>query len=265
MIELEAFLNFSDISGQIHFKDLLNFLNIPITKETAKEIKGETNGFKFIISKKNNIFFSPNNDSIKGSVINFYSEYKGINLRDSAKFLQESFLGKPVARKREIPNLELQFCKELEDKGFSKEFCAEKKFGLVKQKSILTGKIAFHISDDRGYIGYDTKKESWFFPKGFKRDVLYDPNKLDCPYCILCVSTFDALHFMKLGFNYCVALMAKSATDEQIELLKRFKRILLFHPEPEAISLRLMPYCFCKAVKINSVGELDCNAIKAFF
>ena len=262
---MNAFLNFNEISKQIDFKDLLNFLNIPIIKETPKELKGEANGFKFIVSKKKNIFFSPNNDKIKGSVINFYSEYKGESLRDSAKTLQAEFIKTPQAPKRKIPKLTLHHCKELEDKGFSKEFCEEKNVGLVKQKSILTGKIAFHVSEEKGYISYDVKKSGWFYPKGFKRDVLYDPNKIDCLYCILCTSTFDALHLMNIGFDYTVALMAKSATDEQIELLKRFKRILLFHSEPEATILRLTPYCFCKAIKTNSVGKLDSNAIKAFF
>jgi hypothetical protein len=39
----------------------------------------------------------------------------------------------------------LHYCKQLKDWGFSEEFCKKFQVGLVKQKSIMNGKIAFKI------------------------------------------------------------------------------------------------------------------------
>ena len=128
----------------------------------------------------------------------------------------------------------------------------------------MNGKIAFKIGK-HGYIGKEVKKDGWFFPKGFKRTMLYDPLGLDIYYCILVVSPLECLHLINLGLNYSLTLMAKSATDAQIESLKRFKRIFLIHPEPENITLRLAQYCFIKAVKMNSVRELNSEAVKSLF
>lgn len=61
----QEFLNFAEISKAIQFGDVLDWLNIPYQKKN-KELKGEG----FIISLEKNLFFTPNNDSLKGSIIN---------------------------------------------------------------------------------------------------------------------------------------------------------------------------------------------------
>jgi hypothetical protein len=59
--------------------------------------------------------------------------------------------------------------------------------------------------------------------------------------------------------------MGKSATDTQINQLTRFKKILLIHPEPQLISIRLNEFCFVKTVKRNSVQGLGKDEIKSLF
>ena len=65
------FLNFKEISKQISFEEVLNWLNIPFQKKD-KELRGEG----FIINIEKNLFFCPDNDELKGSVINFVAHYK---------------------------------------------------------------------------------------------------------------------------------------------------------------------------------------------
>ena len=256
---MSEFLDFRDISRKVPFKTLLDFMGDTYT-ETDKELKTEL----VVINKKKNLYFAKDGSS-KGSVINYVSSFMGFDLRTSAKMLKKEFLDEPAPPKREIPNLELHYCPFLKDLGISEELAQTLKVGLVKQKSILAKKIAFHVSEERGYIGYDTKKENWFFPKGFKRDCIYDPLRVDTDFCILVPDVLECVYLIGLGFNYTVALMAQSATDEQIEALKRFRRVFLFSKQPENTVIRLSQKCFVKAFKTNSVRELNSDAIRDCF
>ena len=100
------FLNFAEISKAIPFSDVLNWLNIGYSQKN-----GELRGDGFIINIDKNLFFVPDNDALKGSVINFVAHYKKIELREAASLLKQQFLSKTKEKKpkREMPNLTLEW------------------------------------------------------------------------------------------------------------------------------------------------------------
>ena len=249
----EKYLDFNEISQQINFIDVLNELNIAYTKKRG-ELRGETDKFKFIVNLDKNLFFSPNNSDIKGSVINFLAEHRSIDLRDAAKKLHEIFLEQPKQPKREIPELELHYTNELADLGISEELARKYEIGLVKQKSIMNGRIAFKIYDENsshiGYVGWSPQKQDWFFPKNFKRPLYNVHNCLEYEEIIITVNPFDCLYLISLGYENCTSLLGKSMTDRQAEVIQRFPNIFLFHSEPENIVNRLCKYSYIKAPEI---------------
>lgn len=244
----QEFLNFGEISILIKFSDVLDWLNIPY-QNNGKELRGE----EFIVSIEKNLFFVPDDDSIKGSVINFVAHYKKIGLRDAASQLKAQFLSKiEHTTKRDIPNLTLEYDDYLGKRFIKPEIAKEYEVGLVKEKSIMSGRIAFKIYDHSrnhiGYIGYKEKNDSWFFPKGFKR-LLYNVHKLaDTKSVILTVDPFDALRIVSsFGIKEVSSLLANSMTAEQEEQLRKFKNILLLHKEPINIINRICNSSFIKA------------------
>lgn len=248
----QEFLNFSEISSKILFKDVLDWLNVPYHTK-GKELRGEG----FIVSIEKNLFFVPDDDSIKGSVINFVSHFKKIDLRTAASQLKAQFLSKlDHIPKRELPNLTLEYTDYLEKRSITPEIAKQYEVGLVKEKSIMSGNIAFKIYDHEnnhiGYIGYKEKDNSWFFPKGFKRP-LYNRTKLnDTNYVIVTVDAFDALKIISLtGYKNVASLLAHSMTSEQEIELKKFKYILLLHREPANILNRLCKSSFIKAPNLS--------------
>lgn len=249
------FLDFNEIS-KVPFKTFLDHLNIPYT-EKKNELRGECD-FKFIVNLQKNLFFSPQDKNIRGSVINFLSHYKGIPLRDAAKEIKEQHLTEHKP-KRTIPELELKYHKFLEDYGITEESAKEFEIGYCSQRGIMAGKIAVKChtpeGEKLGYIGKELKKEGWFFPKGFKRP-LYNVHRIERLYAIVVPSPLDVVLLHQQGYP-AVSLLGRSMTEEQFETLKEFKRLLILHPEPQNVSLRLGEYCFIKAVQNNSVGSLE--------
>jgi hypothetical protein len=244
----QEFLNFNEISKSIPFEDVLNWLNLAFEKKN-NELRGEG----FIISVDKNLFFCPDNEELKGSIINFVAYYKKVPLRESASLLKSQFLSnnKDFKPKRDIPNLTLDWDPYLKDRGITVETAANYEIGYVKQRSIVSGRIAFKIYDHTGssigYIGYKKEDESWFFPKGFKRP-LYNAFRLkDNKSLIVTVDPFDALRIISFGYEHVVSLLAHSMTTEQEEELKRFGFILLFHKEPGNIVNRLFSTSYIKA------------------
>jgi DNA primase len=259
----QEFLNFNEISTSVKFEDVLNWLNVPFQK-TKTELRGEG----FIVSLEKNLFFCPDNDELKGSVINFVAHYKKTDLRNAASLLKQQFLSKnkETKPKRDIPNLTLEWHPYIQERGISEEVYKEYEIGYVKQRSVVAGRIAFKIYDHEGnhtgYIGYKEQDGSWFFPKGFKRP-LYNLHKIkDSKSVIVTVDPFDALKIASIGFPNVVSLLANSMTTEQEEQLKRFRYILLFHDKPENIVNRLYQTSFIiapvlsKPIKDMSVQEL---------
>lgn len=239
---MSEFLNFADISQKVQFKDVLNWLNIPYSVYQNGEIRGEG----FIVSPDKNLYFNPKGED-KGSIINFLATTKSIDLRSAAKELKDHFLTTPKEPKRELPNLELHYCKFLEEKGISEKMAKEFEIGLVKQHSIIAGKIAFKTYDEEGqhsgYVAYNFQKDEWFFPKGFKR-TLYNPAGFR-DEVTLTVDIFSCLSQIKSG-TPSIALIGKTMTDIQAEQLSRFTRVVLVHPEPDNIVVRLARLTFVK-------------------
>ena len=260
---MSEFLDFKEISQRIPFADVLDYLNIPYTSK-GKELRGEG----FIIDTEKNLYFNPKGDD-KGSVINFLHTRNGGMLRDCAIELKKQFLDNPKKPEREIPTLELDHGHvEVSKLGISKEAADYFDIGYCGQKSIMAGKVAFkiidHNNEHRGYIGL--KDEKWFYPKGFKRDTLYNLFRTNREAVILTVSVLDVIHIHSLGFPFVVGLMGKSATSSQLELLRRFKRILLLHPDPENIQNRLTEFAFVKSPLLGKpVRELTKDNISALF
>jgi len=260
---MTEFLDFNDISQQIPFADVLDYLNIPYTTK-GKELRGDG----FIVDTGKNLYFNPKGDD-KGSIINFLQARKGGTLRDCAIELKSEFLDELKKPEREMPTLELDHGHvEVSKLGISQETAEYFDIGYCGQKSIMAGKIAFKIIDhNNNHIGYVGLKEGkWFFPKGFKRDTLYNLFQQKKEAVILTVSILDVVHLHCIGFPFVVGLMGKSATSAQLELIRRFKRIILLHPEPENIRNRLSEFSFFKAPKIKKpTFELTKDDVSALF
>jgi hypothetical protein len=240
---MSEFINFAEVSQKIPFKDLLDWLNIPYTATQSGELKGEG----FIITTSKNLYFNPNGED-KGSVINFLARHKGLDVRSAAQELKKNFLTEAKAPKRELPNLVLHYCKFLEDKGISVEMAKEYEIGLVKQHSIIAGKIAFKTYDENGnhsgYVAYNFQKDEWFFPKGFKR-TLYNAHRIIDKEVVLTISIWETLEYLKKGIP-SVSLIGRTMTDKQAEQLAKFINILVIHPEPDNILVRLARNSFVK-------------------
>jgi hypothetical protein len=258
------FLNFKEISEKIPFKSVLDWLNIPYTttykyleidgKESKIQVENELKGDTFIVLIERNLYFNPSNKNDKGGIINFIANRKNIDLREAAQELKDTFLKEQKPSDRELPNLELHYHPILKDKGISEEMAKDYEIGFVKQHSIISGRIAFKIYDElsihTGYVAFNPKDNSWFFPKGFKRE-LYNIHRIDSKEVILTVSIWETLEYIKKGMP-AVSLIGKTMTDKQAEQLSRFTNILVVHPEPDNIILRLHKNSFVKSVHPDS-------------
>ena len=238
------FLNFQEISKSIPFTNLLDALNIPYTQKN-----GELHGDVFIINIGKNLFMSPKNPDLKGSVINFYSHFKNVDLRTAASELKKQFLSEEKKPKRDMPVLTLDWNPYLQERGISIEVAKEYEVGLVKQRSVMAGRITFKIYTNgihSGYIGYKVEDGTWFYPKGFKRP-LYNHHRVQGSYVIVTTDPFDALRLVTLGLKQVTSLLGNSMTEEQALKLQDFKFILLLHKDPVNIINRMYPHCFIKA------------------
>ncbi len=190
---------------------------------------------------------------MKGSVINFTAHVKNIGVREAASELKAQFLSenKIVKPQRDIPTLTLLYDRYLEERFIDLKIANQFEVGLVKERSIMSGRIAVKVHDHDGnhigYIGFKKEDGSWFFPKGFKRPLYNLHNIKDSKFVIVTVDPFDALRLISLGFDHVISLLAQSMTAEQEEQLKKFTYILLLHKESENIVHRLSPFSFIKA------------------
>lgn len=261
---MKGFVDFKQVSSQVLFKTLLDHLNV-LYQETEKEIKGEIEGWKFIVNKGKNLFFSPNSDR-KGSVVNFFSEAKGVDLREAAFTIKRLFLDEKKIE-REIPELTLTYTPEIEKLGLSEATCKDYEIGVPTGRTIMAKKIAFKLYDQSetfmGYIG--KKPDGWFYPKGFTRSFLYNGYRSQTDYCILVPDPLDCVMLCQLGFKFSIAIMGLSPTDPQLELLKRYKRILLIHKAPENTVLKLSGHSFVKACTFEITKTTTKEEIKALY
>ena len=254
------YLNFSEISSKVSFKELLDYLNISYSQKN-NELR-TNNGIVININK--NLYFNTKDSNQKGSVINFLAHYKKIDLRSAAKELKDNFLKEPASPKREIPELELHYTDLLKNNLISQDLAKEFEVGLVKQRSIMSGKIAFRVRDiyanPIGYIGLNIKDGSWFYPKDFKRP-LYNAHRLtNSKEIFLVINPLDALKIIGFGFLSVSALLGRTINDQQMQILKELKnveRIILIHPEPENLILRISKIKFIKLFPVSNLNTLS--------
>lgn len=260
----QGYLNFGDISKAIQFEDVLNWLNIAFT-QTDKELRGEG----FIINKEKNLFFAPENENQKGSIINFVSHYKSISLREAASILKVQFLSKEKEHKtkRPMPELKPEWHPYLHERGITSEIAAEYEVGYINQRSVVAGRIAFKIHDHSGnlagYIGYKEESKEWCTPKGFKRPLYGSYRLKDKKYVIVTTDPFDTLKIASCGLSQVVSLLSDSMSKEQEEELKKYRYIYLFHPKPANIVARLYETSFIHApVLLKSIKEMTKEEIQ---
>ena len=241
------FLDFKDISQKVSFENLLNWLNIPFNKN-GKELKGDT----FIVNIEKNVYINPKNKEERGSPINFLSHHRDCDLRSAASEIKKQFLTNKPKEEKTLPELELHYSDQLMTYDITDELAKDYKIGLVKQRSIMAGKIALKVynADDslEGYIGY-TAKEGWYYPKGFKRPI-WNLNRLkEAEFLFLTTNPFDALKIISLGFPHTTSLLGNSLTDEQFNQLNEhefLQGIHLIHPDPMNIVTRIAKHMYIR-------------------
>jgi hypothetical protein len=231
------YVDFNEIS-KIPFKAVLDHYGQSY-QETETELRNDT----IIVSKEKNLFLSRKGGA-KGSVINWLSDHKSIGLRHAALELKKNFQTERPEPKRDIPELELHYTPEVKELGITDEMAKNYEIGLVKQKSIMAGRVAFRVYDKDGKpIGYVGLKDGqWFYPKGFEASKhLYNFNRKNSnTFCVLCPSPLEAIKYHQESKDgRVIALFSQSVSDEQLELLKAFKYVLLIHPKPENILPRI--------------------------
>lgn len=263
-----AYLDFNAISKQIPFEDLLCWLNIPYEKKD-KELKGRG----FVVNIEKNLYIDPNNKEHKGSVINFLAHHRqSYDLRAMALELKHQFLMSPPKFEKKIPDLELHYTDQLMTYGITKEIAETYEIGLVKQKSIMAGKISLKVYNEdnsvAGYIGYNIK-DGWFFPKGFKRPV-WNLNRLqDNDFLFLVANPFDALKIISMGYPHTACLLGNSMTDDQLNQLQsmpNLQSIALLHNDPMNIVSRVAKHLFIRYdTSPKPIRELDHTEFQQFF
>lgn len=253
------YLNFAEISKKVSFKDLFDYLNISYSQKND-ELK-TTDGI--IVNTKKNLYFNTKDEYQKGSVINFLANFKDTDLRNAAKELKDVFLSEIPKPKREIPELELFYTDFLSQLSISKELATEYEIGLVKQRSVMSGKIAFRIRDINsnpiGYIGFNEKDNTWFYPKGFTRPLYNAHRNLESSTIFLVVNPFDAIKIISFGYLSVVALLGKSLNEEQYKTLlqlEKLDRIILLHNEPDNLILRLSKIKYVKCCSLSNICKL---------
>jgi len=260
------FLDFKAVAEKAEWKPVLDWLNEPY-EETTTEFRTEL----VVIDKKTKLFFYKKHGPEKGKalgIINYVANAKGVDVRQACEMIIGIFKEKKPP-KREIPELGLHFSPEVEKLGLTLETCKELEIGLVKQKSIMAGKVAFRLHDSSGqpagYIGKEAKKDGWFYPKGFARTFVYNGYRGNGDYCIAVPSVLDCALLHQMGFRYTVAFMGLSPTDDQLAHLQKFRRILLLHPSPQNTLQKLSPQAFVKSVPYQVTAETTADKIKSFF
>jgi hypothetical protein len=235
-----GFLDFKAIS-LVPFEKVLKTLEISYREENGKLITDTD-----IISVDKNLFFEKagqRGDKKGGSVIQFVSEYKHCSLRAAAFFIKE-LCGVPAKEEHKIPELTLHYHPHLAEIA-PEDLCKGLNVGFCKGKSIMAGHICFKVGAH--YIGYNPDKKTWLFPKNFKVDTLWNIENCDQDTIIVVVNPFDALFLVAQGISNTAALLRDSMTSAQGELLKGYKRVLLFHDEPLTAE-RLLRRAFVKVV-----------------
>lgn len=262
-----TYLDFNLISKSVKFSQLLDWLNIPFTDKGTELI-----GKNFVVNVEKNLYLNTSNKEERGSIINYLSHHKEIDLRAAALEIKHQFLMTPPKEEKKIPDLELHYTEQLLSYGITKEIAEQYEIGLVKQKSIMAGKISLKVYNENnsvaGYIGY-TVKDGWFFPKGFKRPI-WNLNRLfNEDFIFLVVNPFDALKIISLGYPHTACLLGNSMTDDQfiqLQSMPNLQSIALLHNEPMNIVSRVAKHLFIRYdIPTKPIRETDHTEFQQFF
>lgn len=244
-----SYYNFAEISERIKFKELFDKLGI-VYVEDGGELKGEfEDNCVFIVNKAKNLFFCPKDRECKGSVINFTAYHCNCSVTEAAKMITEKLFKESKLPEREIPDLKLHYSPAIERLGISIETCRALDVGLVKERSVMAGKIAFTIKDNEGnkvgYVGW-SQSQGWYFPKGHKNIYLYNVNNCKKSEVKLVTDTFDVVRLYQQGID-AISLMSSNMTDEQEAIIKaKFSTVIVALKNPANIVMRLANSCFVK-------------------
>lgn len=238
-----GFLDFTVIS-KAPFKEVLGALKIAY-EEKGKQLITENE----VINTEKNLYFEKGGakGELKGgTVIKLVSAHKKCSLREAAFFIKS--LSGEVKEEKKIPELTLTYHDYL-FKIAPEDLCQSLKVGFCKEKSIMAGHICFKVGGH--YVGYHPEKKTWLFPKNFKVDTLWNIENCDKDTIIVTVNPFDSLYFIARGFSNTASLLRDSMTQEQEDLLKKYRCVLLLHDEPKNIVERLAGSCFIKTYPMN--------------
>jgi hypothetical protein len=251
-------LIFDEIAKQVTFKQLLDYYDIGYEEDNKGVLKFRTTNkegkevFALAIPQ-GNYFFTKEGEKAGGNPIKFVQWFEGLDARPAASKIKNLFIS---PEEKKLPEYELFDHESIEEiLSLRRHF----DFGYCKS-GIMAGNIAFKCFDPDGnyygYVGWHPKKHTWFFPKGFKRQI-YNIEKANSKDCILTTSPFEVMRVFLQGYTNVLGTMGKSLTEIQVEQLKRFDRILLLHPDPSPLVQRLAPNSFIRCLQFkDSVDEL---------
>lgn len=119
-------------------------------------------------------------------------------------------------------------------RGFSKELCEAFGVGFAA-KGKMAGRIAFPIHSFNGLlVGYcgrfvcppADESERWKFPAGFQSHLeLFNLHRVEGQAVVVCESFWGPLSLARAGIENGVALMGRSMSKEQYDLLQQFERV----------------------------------------
>lgn len=271
--------NFNEICQNVPFITLLEQLQIPFKIEGSiiktddaiiSPKKGERDGFKFdlFVWKKRHGMAK-----LGGSVMDYAQAVLSLKSKTkTAEWLKTNILGEKEQRD-DIPTLNLTYDPFLEKLGLSEQLCQKYEVGLATGKSVMSGRICFKLYDHnqkhRGYIGLDhlyKKKVKWYVPEGTKTaDMLYNYHRRNGnDYCILVNNPLEALHMFNIGFPYTISFLNGSLSPERTNLMKVFKRVVMFGATAGTIAMRLSAVCFVKSVETTLLDK-NYEQVKALF
>lgn len=217
------YLDFKEIS-KTSFKSVLDWQQVTYREENGKLI-----GDGFVIDIEKNLYLNPKG-SDKGSIINYIANLHGLTVRDAAALIKKEVIDPKPKEEGKIPELELIYPDLFKEQGIPEQLVKELECGYCKQKSIMAGRICFKILDEGvkvGYVGYKPSDQSWFFPKGFKRDFIYNLNRVNGETAIVVPSPLDVIYITAKGKPNAISLMANYPTEAQIKLLAPYQKLIL--------------------------------------
>jgi hypothetical protein len=233
-----GYLDFTAIS-HTPFKQVLSALEVPFKEEGKKLITEQE-----VINAEKNLYFEKGGakGELKGgSVIKFVSAYKHCSLREAAFFIK-SLSGEPVREEKRIPELTLTYHPYLSE--IPEDICQSLKVGFCKEKSIMAGHICFKVGQH--YIGYNPEKKTWLFPKQFQVNTLWNVENCYGETIVITVNPFDSLFLLSQDYPDTASILRVAITEEQAVIIRKYKRALILHDEPQNLVEKLVGHLFIK-------------------